>query len=578
MQFKNIISKGTAKFSIWDLCAISLVFWIFIIIKNATEYMYAPVPLNLTDPVSLDPWRLPEYALRTTFRLAIGIFASIIFSIIYALIAAKVKRLQNIMISILDIMQSIPILGYISFTVAGFIAMFPGNILGFELAVIFAAFTCQVWNITYCIYQAIIGVPKSIQDTYRVFKLNPIQKFLLVEIPYSVPSLVWNIMISISNSWFFVVASEAIIEGNHSYYLRGIGSYIASAIDQENIDAIIYAVITMTVVIIIYNQLIFRPLIEWSEKFKYEFYNPNYSPSWVYKIFTKSRIFKVFTLPCRFLYVQLLKVKISNSNHISQEQSETNTIPTRTSKIINYIWKTIFGSIAIYAFYIIFESLHQDIRIEEFLHTLYLGFITTLRIIAVMIITIVFWLPISIYIGLRPNIAKFAQPIALLLASFPANLIFPFFVIVIKKYSLNPDIWLSVLLIISMQWYLVFNVLSGISSISEDLKEVTSCFHIKGWNFMRKIIFPAIMPHFMIGAMTAWGSAWNSTIIAEFVEWGNTTLEATGIGAYITIASNDGDSSRIILGIIVMLVYIEFFNRIFWRPLFKYSDTIERLK
>jgi NitT/TauT family transport system permease protein len=576
---KFIISRKTQKMSLWDIFAISLIFWIFILIKNGTEYMYAPVPLNLEEPLSLAPQHLPEYALRSTMRLVFGIIASVIFSIIYALIAAKVQRLQKFMISLLDITQSIPILGYISFTITGFIALFPNNILGFELAVIFAAFTCQVFNITYSIYQSIITVPENIQETQKIFKLNSIQKFLLVELPYSIPSLVWNIMISISNSWFFVVASEAIIEGNHSYYLPGIGSYIATAIEAESLKAITYAIITMSIVIIAYDQLIFRPLVEWSNKFKYEYYNPDCTSSWSYKIFNKSRFVGWLNYPFKAAYGYMLTLRLykgkQKTNVYTHRQKKERKIITQAK---NIIWYSLLTALSIYAFYEIFTSLSKDISFVEAKHSMYLGLITTIRIIITTLITILIWLPISIYIGLRPSLVKIAQPLALLMSSFPANLIFPLCVYLIKKYELDPNIWLSILLIISMQWYLIFNILSGISSIPANLSEVVKSFDIKGYKLFKKILFPAIMPHFMIGAITAWGCAWNTTIIAEIAEWGTTTLEATGIGAYVTNASNDGDTSRIILGILVMLIYIEFFNRIFWRPLFKYTDKMEQLK
>ena len=245
--------------------------------------MYSPVPLNLKDPISLNPMYLPQYTLYTTARLTIAIVISVIFSFIYALIAVKNVSLRKPMIALLDILQSIPVLGYVAFTITGFVALFPGNVIGFEITVIFVAFTCQVWNITYSIYQSILNVPEGIKDASKLFKLNSIQRFLLVELPYSIPSMIWNIMISIANSWFFIVATEAIIEGNDQYYMPGIGSYIASAIQLENFNAIVYAILAMIIIIILIDQLIFRPLLEWSSKFKYEYYSSDYYPSFYYK-------------------------------------------------------------------------------------------------------------------------------------------------------------------------------------------------------------------------------------------------------------------------------------------------------
>jgi len=568
------------RFNLWDAFALMLVIWLFIVLKNTIGYMYSPVPLNLGKPICLDPSHLPEYALRSIIRISIALIASIIFSVVYALIAAKNKYLQKAMISLLDIMQSIPILGYISFTLSGFISLFPGKMLGFELAVIFTVFTCQVWNITYSIYQSLITVPENIKNADIVFKLNPIQRFLLVEFPYAIPSLIWNIMISISNSWFFVVASEALIEGNSSFFLPGIGSYIASAIDHENLHAIFYAIGATAVIILLYDQCLFRPLIEWSKKFRYDFNESDSgsAKSWDKKLVRKSKILHTLNYPFRKIYRHLLTYRFPQkdqemvSAHISKRSLK------KYERAKEFFWYSMVFALSCYALYRIYIFLHTEIPMHEMQHALYLGLVTTIRIILVMIVTVVVWLPISIYIGFSPKLAKVAQPLALTFASFPANLIFPLCIFIIQKYNLNPDVWLSVLLILSIQWYLVFNIIAGASTFPAHLKEVVKNFDIKGLKLLFKIVIPAILPHFLVGAITAWGSAWNSTIVAEFAEWGTTKLEATGIGAYVTQASNEGEMSKIILGILVMLLYIEVFNRFFWRPLFHYTDKMEQLK
>jgi len=581
-KYQYITTKKIKKsFNIWDAFAITLVIWLFVALKNTMGYMSSPVPLSLEHTLSLDPLHLPEYAFRSIIRIFLALIASVIFSVIYALIAAKNKYLQKAMISLLDIMQSIPILGYLSFTLAGFIALFPGRMLGLELAVIFTVFTCQVWNITYSIYQSIITIPENLKNTDTVFKLNPIQRFILVEFPYAIPSLIWNIMISISNSWFFVVASEAIIDGNNAFFLPGIGSYIASAIGHEDLHSIFYAIGTMGVIILLYDQFLFRPLVEWSKKFRYDFTQSDsgFNKSWDKKLVTNSKILKILNHPFKKIYRYLIAHRFADSvtnNHNSSKRTKSSV--KKHERIKEIFWYLVVFMLSGYSLYKVGIFLHTEIPISEIQHTLYLGLITTIRIIAVMLITVVVWLPISIYIGFNPKLAKIAQPLALTFASFPANLIFPLCIFVIQKYNLNPDIWLSVLLILSMQWYLVFNIIAGASTFPANLKEVVKTFDIKGIKLLFKIITPSILPHFLVGAITAWGSAWNSTIVAEFAEWGTTKLTATGIGAYVTEANNAGDMSKIILGILVMLIYIEFFNRFFWRPLFHYADKMEKLK
>lgn len=580
MRSSNIAVATKAKvrkrFSFWDFVAISFIFWILVLIMNGTEYMYSPVPLNLNKPVSLDPQNLPEYALRTTVRLFIGLASSIIFSIIYALLAAKVKRLERPLISLLDILQAVPVLGYISFTIAGFVALFPGNILGYELAVIFAIFTCQVWNITYSIYQSIITLPKDLEDVTKLCKLNAVQKFILIEFPYAIPPLIWNMMLSMSGAWFFVVASEAIIEGNQEYFLPGIGSYIAAAIHSQSLESIIYAIIVMALLIAIYDQIFFKPLIDWSEKFKYETqYIGVDNKSWCYRLFHKAHVARLLFAPFNWIYKKLLHLP---TRGVARTRNKKRHAVFSSIIVADICWYGFMGGIALYAFYQIYLFSSTQLSWGDLSETLYLGLVSTIRIIIMMIITIIIWAPISIYIGMRPKIARVIQPLALMLASFPANLIFPVCVYYISKYALNHNIWLSFLLIFSMQWYLVFNIVAGVSSMPAEIKYAASNFKVKGVSWYRNILIPAILPDLLIGAITAWGSAWNATIIVEFAEWGSQELVATGLGAYITEATNNGQMAKIILGVAVMVAYVELFNRMLWRPIFKYADQMENLK
>jgi len=576
-QYTLVARNFRNKFTVWDAVALTLVIGFFILLKNTIGYMVSPVPETIVDHVSLNPKNLPEYVLRSITRIALALIVSVIFSIVYALLAAKNKFLQKPMIALLDIMQSIPILGYISFTIAGFIALAPNKMLGYELAVIFTVFTCQVWNITYCLYQSLITIPDDMKNAEKIFHLNPIQKFILVEFPYAIPALIWNIMISVSNSWFFTVASEAIIEGTTSFFLPGVGSYIAAAISEQNLHAIFYAIAVLTFVIFLYDKFLFKPLVEWSKKFKHDFNqisSTNYN-SWDHKLL-HSKFLSLITYPFKGLYKYLLTNPLILSKHTHKLYIHHKV--TTNEKLQKLIYYGVIFSLSLIAFYKIISFLYLEIPFAEVKHTLFLGLVTTFRIIVVMIITIVIWLPISIYIGFRPNLAKIAQPLALALASFPANLIFPLCVFLIQKYNLNPNTWLSILFVISIQWYIVFNVIAGASAFPEGLKEVVKTFDIKGMVLMCKIILPSILPNFLIGAITAWGSAWNTTILAETAKWGNTTLEATGIGSYVTEASTIGNMPHIILGITVMLFYIEIFNKCFWRPLFNYADKMEQFK
>jgi len=567
------------KFNIWDAVALILIISAFILIKNTIGYMDSSVTPSIHKHIPLDYANLPVYILRSLTRIILALFLSIIFSVTYALIAAKNEYLRKPMIALLDIMQSIPILGYISFTISGFIAIAPNQMLGYELAVIFTVFTCQVWNITYSIYQSLISIPDDIKNAETIFNLNPIQKFFLVEFPYAIPPLIWNVMISISNAWFFAVASEAIIEGSTSFFLPGVGSYIASAIAQENLNAIYYAVVCLAAIIFLYDKFLFKSLVDWSQKFQYDFNQKNRDSisSWHHKLFINSKILQLIHYPFKNIYHYL----ISNPLILATKRSHklyANHKSTKKEIITKFFYYSLVSVLTSISAWQILDFLYHEVSLQEVHKAFYHGLVTTIRIIIVMIITVVIWFPISVYIGFRAKLAKIAQPIALALASFPANLIFPLCVFVIKKYNLDPNIWLSTLFIISIQWYIVFNVIGGAASFPEKLKEVIENFNLKGFSMTQKILFPAILPNFLVGSITAWGSAWNTTVIAEIAQWGNTTLEATGIGAYVTNASTAGDMPKVILGILVMIFYIEIFNKIFWRPLFNYADKMEQFK
>ena len=361
LKYYTIAAKQIQKkFNIWDVVALTLVIWIFVLLKNTVGYMSSPVPTNLTQPLSLNIEHLPEYVLRSLTRIALALAASITFSIIYALIAAKNKYLQKPMIALLDIMQSIPILGYMSFTITGFIALAPNSILGYELAVIFTVFTCQVWNITYSIYQSILTIPDDIKNAETVFHLNPIQKFILVEFPYAIPPLIWNIMVSVSNSWFFTVASEAIIEGNTSYFLPGVGSYIASAITQKNLYAIFYAIGALAFIILLYDRFLFKPLVEWSKKFKYDFNQissiRNYS--WDQKLLTDSKLIHLLNYPFKGLYKYLLTRPLM----LAKKQTHKvyiNHKTTTSEKTQKGFWYLIILSLSCYAFYKVASFLYM---------------------------------------------------------------------------------------------------------------------------------------------------------------------------------------------------------------------------
>jgi NitT/TauT family transport system permease protein len=556
----------------WDLVALPLVFGLIALIAWGGLAMTASYHIGDALPISLDPWRLPEYALRTVLRMAAALVASLVFSLVYAAIAAKNRQAEKILIPILDVLQSVPILGFLSITVTGFIALFPGRLLGVECAAIFAIFTSQAWNMTFSLYQSLRTVPGDLIEAARMYHLSPWQRFWRLEVPHGIPTLIWNMMMSVSGGWFFVVASEAITVSGQTIMLPGIGSYIATAIADRNLAAIFYAVGVMLVVILLYDQLLFRPLLAWSRKFKGD-PSPdedNVRP-WFLIVMQRARLFDLVQSGGLML----------NRGIDGMLSTVTRHRPPRVGERRPNPWLergydlALLAAAAVAAAYLV-QFVRSSIALSEIGWVFLLGAFTAVRVLVLIAVASVIWVPIGVWIGLRPRIADKAQPIVQFLAAFPANLFFPLAVVLILHFRLNTEIWLSPLMILGTQWYIAFNVIGGAMALPAELKLAATNLGVRRWLWWRRIMLPAIFPAYVTGAVTAAGGSWNASIVSEVVQWGDTTLHATGIGAYIAQYTADGDAARIALGIAVLCLYVLAFNRLLWRRL--YNLAAERLR
>ena len=561
--------------NVWDFIAFAMIVAVFIAVAQASRGMTAHLPPPNVSSVSLDYASLPYDALRTTLRMFLALICSFIFTFVYATLAAKSKRAELVLIPLLDVLQSVPVLGFLSFTVTFFLGIFPGSTLGAECAAIFAIFTSQAWNMAFSFYQSLVTVPRDLEEVTQGFRLTPWQKFWCLEAPFAVPGLLWNTMMSMSGGWFFVVASEAISVGDTNISLPGIGSYLALAIDQKRIDAVIAAVLVMLVVILAYDQLLFRPIVAWSGKFRVELsVGQTTEDPWVLRLFQRTRFLREIVdlcggLAARFAY---LKVKLPASVVRLGGSSDP-----RLSRMFDYAWYALIFLVTVFALDEIWNFVITELSWGDLFQTVGLTLITMLRVVALMTIATAFWVPVSVWIGLRPAVARRVQPLAQFLASFPVNVIFPIAVIAILKLRLNPDIWLSFLIIFGTQWYIVFNVIAGAAAFPNDLKEAAATYGAKGWQWWRDVMLPGIFPYFVTGALTASGGSWNAAIVAEYVKWGQDKVAAHGIGAYIAKATEAGDYPKIVLGVAVMSVFVILFNRLFWRPLFGYAERRLRL-
>ena len=556
----------------WDVLAFIVVIGLVVFLGETSRGLFAPLTQLQLSPISLDPRHLPEYAARTTFRMFAALALSLLFTLTYATWAAKSERAGKLLVPILDILQSVPILGFISITVVFFMSLAPGRVLGAEFAAIFAIFTSQAWNMAFSFYQSLRTIPIELAEAAESFRLSPWMRFWQLEVPFGMPALIWNMMMSMSGGWFFVVASESISVGHTTVALPGVGSYIALAIEQKNLTAIGWAIATMLIVILLYDQLIFRPLVAWVDRFRVEQEPGARVPdSWALTMMRRSRLIQAATL---FFHSTVM---LTSRAIKRRDDAPVLPVSVKPRRSLDLLWVSLIVAAVVLGLWHIVVVLIKNTPLREALQVCGLAGITMLRVFILIALASLIWVPIGVWVGMRPRATQIVQPIAQFMAAFPANLLFPIAVFGIVRWKLNPDIYLSPLMILGTQWYILFNVIAGASSIPAEMRYVADNFRIKGWLWWRKVAVPAVLPFYVTGAITASGGSWNAAIVAELATWGNTQIEARGLGSYIAEATTAGDFHKIVLGIGTMSLFVVVINRLFWRPLYYYAERKYRL-
>ena len=554
----------------WDALALLLVLGVLVFLAEASSGALQPLATVQSAPISLDPTHLPLYAARTTLRMLLAMGLSLVFTFTYATLAAKSRRAERILIPLLDILQSVPILGFISITVVFFMSLAPGRVLGAEFAAVFAIFTSQAWNMAFSFYQSLRTVPVELAEAAQSFHLSPWRRFWRLDAPFATPALIWNMMMSMSGGWFFVVASEAITVGNTTVTLPGIGSYIALAIQKQDMAAILWAIGAMLVVILAYDQVLFRPLVAWSDRFRFEQQAQALPPrSWVLTILRRSRLVAWTTASLAVLW---------RSGRPATARPISRSSPTRFADAwFDWLWTVVTVVVAVGLVWEIVRFVLSALTFADVGTAFEAGLVTMVRVLVLIALASVVWVPIGIWVGIRPEIARVVQPVAQIAAAFPANLLFPIAVSGIVAFHLNANVWLSPLMILGTQWYILFNVIAGASALPTELRDVGTNLRVRGLLWWRKIGIPAVLPFYVTGAITASGGSWNASIVSEVASWGNEHLQATGLGAYIATATNAGDFHRVVLGIAVMSFFVVVINRAFWRPFYWYAERRFRL-
>jgi NitT/TauT family transport system permease protein len=546
--------------------------------------LYAVVRLGRAMNVNFTPGRtqvhlstdiadVPYYAARSLLRMFIALALSTAFALIYGTAAARLRRIGKVMVPVLDVLQSIPILVFLPIALTFFIKIFPDSLLGLELAAIFVIFTSQAWNMTFSFYHSLISQPVELDEAARMYRLTKWQRFWKLDAPSSMIGLVWNMMMSMGGGWFFLTASEAVtvfVRGKGiSESLPGIGSYMGAAVSQGSFSKVLIAIIVMVILVVGTNFFLFRPLVAWSDKFRLESSESAERPkSIVLNILRSSSIPGYLgraTRPIgRFLD------RATRPFGLAEYPLHTDVRKRQLGDVI--FWTAIAIGAAVVAI-VSLLYLNRHLGFGRFPSLVAFGLATFLRVVVLLVISTVIWVPVGVKIGMNPRLARYAQPVVQVLASFPAILLFPFATLIFIDLGLPLDYGAIVLMMLGAQWYILFNVIAGASSIPNDLREMMAMMGLTRSQRWRKVILPAIFPAYVTGGITAAGGAWNASIVAELVTWNHHTLNAYGLGNYIARASAQGRFALLLAGGVVMSAFVVLVNRLFWRRLYSLAES-----
>ncbi|GAA1914949.1 ABC transporter permease [Streptantibioticus ferralitis] len=551
------------------LVGAALVALLYGLLKLAPSLNAPFLPGQAPTTVSTDPANLPFYAVRSLLRMFIALVLSVLFTFAYATAAARARRAEKVLLPVLDILQSVPVLGFLSVVVTAFINFFPGSTLGLECASIFAIFTSMAWNMTFAFYHSLMSQPRELDEAARVMRLTKWQRFWRLDVPSGMIPLVWNGMMSFGGAWFFLAASETISVLNHQYALPGIGSYAATAIGKGDLREVGIAIGVMVVMVIGVNVLFWRPMVAWSERFRVEESEAAERPrSVVLDLLRRSSLPDLMARPLRSAGRALDEA--ARPFGLAEHPLTRPDGRERTGDVF------FAGALAVAVLYGAWKALgyvRGSVGLGEFGHAFALGAATFGRVALLLVVATVVWVPIGVWIGMNPKVTRFAQPVVQVLASFPANFLFPFATAAFVALGISLNAGSVLLMALGAQWYILFNVIAGASAIPSDLREAMTCFHIGGRLRWRCFILPAVFPYYVTGGITAAGGAWNASIVAEVVNFGGHHLTATGLGAYIAKATGTGDFPKILVGVTVMSVYVVALNRLLWRRLYRLAET-----
>jgi len=532
---------------------------------------HVPIQAGRVSTIDTSPSRLPYYAARSLLRMFVALFFAYTFSLGYAYVAARNRRARRVMIPALDILQSVPILGFLAVTVTFFLALFPGSELGLEAASVFAVFTSQAWNITFSFYHSLVTQSAELDEASRLMGLSRWKRFWSIDVPGGAIGLVWNGMMSFGGSWFFLTASELIIVGGHRYTLPGVGSYVGVAVEQGQLGHVVWGIVTMIVMILAVNVVFWRPLVAYVERFRLEQTESSQKPRSVVLDALRRSSWPVLAGRTRRAIAEPVNQLMGAATGIDDRSLVSHAARRRAADVAFAAVVAAVLGFGLYSMLAYIAAGQQGLGVLG--QAFGLGFLTFLRVAVVVAVSSVIWVPVGVWIGFNPRVAQYLQPVVQVFASFPANFIFPFAIVLFLDIGLSLNYGSVLLMALGTQWYILFNVIAGASAVPSDMREAMDNLAVHGRERWRRMILPAVFPAYVTGAITAAGGAWNASIVAEIVIYNRHVLVARGLGSFIAQATASNNFHEIIAGILVMAVYVTGLNALLWRRLYSIAES-----
>jgi NitT/TauT family transport system permease protein len=572
---RSLVIKRSWPFFM-DLCVAVIGLACFYAVVRIAMFWAGPPTDQMV--VSLSPRALPAYAFFSIVRIFLAYIASLVFAITYGYMAAYNKRVEAFMIAALDIMQSIPVLSFLPPVMLAMIGLFPTRHLGVELGAIVLIFTGAVWNMAFSFYSSLKSIPRELMEATDVYRFSRWQRLLQLELPYAAIGLVWNSIMSVAGAWFALMVCEMFHFGNRDFRLPGLGSYLQTAADQGNGRATIYGLLTIIAIIVATDQIIWRPLIGWSDKFKFEqVESAHRTKSPLLLLFTNSHALQALVTHTTKPLSEALYARLAKSR---ARQIEALDAPLRRQTVGQKL--TAGAAILILVVIVLVAAQHAlvmigDVKAAQYLELLKGSLATFLRINLALALASLWTIPVGVAIGFNPRLARLIQPLVQIAASIPAPAYFPIILIGLLRIGGGIGIGSIALMLFGTQWYILFNVIAGAMAIPPDLKEVATLFRFGTLDRWRKVILPGIFPFLITGLVTASGGAWNASILAEYFPLHGQTLKTIGLGAIISSATEQGQFPMLLLGTILISLIVVTTNRLVWRPLYRLAETRYKL-